>query len=273
MNVFKKFIILVLQLVFIGFWLLFILLPIFTIIINSFKTSSNFYQTQGLELPTEISFENYYEVLFETQFLNSFTTSVLLVVVSVIMTTIFSSAVAYVLERFNFKLKSFVNGLLFIVSVIPMIVMQVFVFQILNAVSLYDNIIGIALLYSISDIIVIYVFREQINKISVAIDKSARLYGATYIQIFTRIILPSLKSAIMVVTILKTIVVYNDFYLQFLYLPTNQTVSTYLYRFVGGYSISLPQICAMVVLSLLPTFLLVIVSRKYFKVDVSSFDL
>lgn len=106
-----------------------------------------------------------------------------------------------------------------------------------------------------SDIVIIYLFRDSIRKLSTNIDASARVMGASYYQIYWRIILPSLKPTIMIVSIYKLINIYNDFYFQSLYLTTKKTISTFLYKFTSPYEMLWPQICATIVVLLVVAIL------------------
>ncbi len=243
-------------------WLLIILLPISAIVIGSFKLDSEFYRTSPFIIAKNPSLKNYIEALKVGGFLNSLITTMLIVTLSVILTSILSSLVAYTIERFEFKYKKLFLTIFLLMSMIPTIVLQIFVFQILNKIHLYNNILGVVLLYSISDVVVIYIFREYIKKIPKSIDKVALIGGASYFDIYFKIILPTLKPAIMIVAIYKMIGIYNDFYVQFLYLPTKKTVSTYLYNFVDPYNMDWPIIFASIVLLTIPVIIGLIILQK-----------
>ncbi len=253
-------------------WIGFILLPVFSIFIGSFKVEKEFYTTFPLALPEKMYLGNYIEVFNGDFFQSALTTSVI-ILITVLLTSLMSSMIAYSIERFEYKYKKSLINLLLVVSLIPMIVMQIFVFQVLNKLHLYDTILGVSIIYSISDIVIIYIFREQIRKIPTSIDKSAIINGASYIQIYFNIILPSVKEAIMVVIMLKTIAIYNDFYTQFLYLPTKTTVSMHLYNFVGKYSIGWPEICATIIVSLIPIVIITLITQLSLKNKISYVDL
>ena len=70
------------------------------------------------------------------------------------------------------------------------------------------------------------------NSISVEIDESARIEGASYFQIYWKVILPLMTPAISTVVILRTIYIYNDFVMPYLYTPRPEqsTVSMLLFK-------------------------------------------
>ncbi len=241
-------------------WMLFILLPIFTIIVGSLKTDAEFYNTAAYAIPKTFYFGNYQHAI-TSELITGLVTTSILIIGTIVFSTIFSCSVAYVFERFIFSQKKQIILLFWCVSLIPLTVMQIFIFQILNKLGMYDSIIGMILLYSISDIVIINIFREYINKIPISVDKAALISGANHFQIFYKIILPNMRPAIMIVTIYKMMQVYNDFYLQFLYLPTKKTLSTYLYNFISPYNINWPMICATVVILIIPVIIILCIMQ------------
>ncbi len=259
-----------LEIILILLWLAIILLPLSSLIIGSFKLESEFYRTSPFSFSANPTLKNYIEAIKGGDFLNSILITIIIVTLAIILTTILSSLVAYVIERFEFKYKRIFIMTFLLISMIPTIVLQIFVFQILNKINLYDSILGVVILYSVSDIVVIYIFREYIKKIPQSIEKVALLNGASYFQIYLKIILPNLKPAIMIVAVYKMIGIYNDFYIQFLYLPTKNTVSTYLYNFIDPYNMDWPVIFSSIVLLTIPVIIVLIILQRKINNNVSN---
>jgi raffinose/stachyose/melibiose transport system permease protein len=63
----------------------------------------------------------------------------------------------------------------------------------------------------------LYLFIQFIEKVPVELDESAMLDGASYFTIYRSVILPQLKPALVTVIILKTLALYNDFLVPYLY--------------------------------------------------------
>ncbi len=95
--------------------------------------------------------------------------------------------------------------------------------------------------------------------------RAARLDGATAFTIYRKIIFPLLKPVIATVVIVKGIAVYSDFYIPFLYMPSQDlgVISTSLFRFKGPYSAHWETISAGAVLVILPTLILFVALQKY----------
>lgn len=253
------------------FWMFIILFPLFPILIGSFKTADEYYQTPPHHFPIDPTFENYIDVFTSGDLFMSFLNTVFLIIISVIVTTILASMVAYILERFNFKFRKLIIGLFLIISFFPLAVMQVSIFRVMTLTHLNNTFIGLALLYSVQDIVIIYLFRDNIRKLSKNIDSSARILGASYFHIYWKLILPNLRQTIIIVSVFKTINIYNDFYFQSLYLTQNKTISTFLYQFTAPYEMQWPQICAtiitLLIFSISLLFLIVFINKKFTRRD------
>ena len=120
---------------------------------------------------------------------------------------------------------------------VPGVTTQVATFQIVNFLGLFDSRWSAIVLYMGTDILSIYIFLQFIRGIPISLDESARLDGANSFTIYRRIIFPLLKPAIATVVIIKGITTYNDFYIPFLYMPSDNlgTMSTALFRFKGPF--------------------------------------
>lgn len=87
--------------------------------------------------------------------------------------------------------------------------------------------------------------------------------GANRWTIYWRIILPLLKPAIATVVIIKGIAIYNEFYLPFLYLPSENLISTALFNFKGPYGGQWELITAATVLVVVPTVIAFIFLQRW----------
>ncbi|WP_217582334.1 ABC transporter permease subunit, partial [Lysinibacillus sp. GbtcB16] len=75
-------------------------------------------------------------------------------------------------------------------------------------------------IYIGTDIMQIYIYMQFLEKISVQLDESAMLDGASYVRIFRSIIFPLLLPATATLAILKSVTIMNDIFVQQLYMPS-----------------------------------------------------
>ena len=116
-----------------------------------------------------------------------------------------------------------------------------------------------------TDVIAIYIYIQFFENISVSLDESAIIDGASYFKIYYKILLPLLRPAIVTACILKGVGTYNEYYCANLYLQNKKTlptVATSLYTFVGPLGSKYNLICAGVIISLLPALIVFILFQK-----------
>ncbi|MFC4388730.1 carbohydrate ABC transporter permease [Gracilibacillus marinus] len=242
------------------------ILPILIVFFAAFKTGTEYTTTGPLTPPSDwTNFENFKRAFVEGNMLTGFKNTIIILLISIFGTTIIGSMVAFVLNRFNFKGSKIILGAFLLATLIPGVTTQVATFQIVNGLGLFNTMWAAIVLYLGTDIIAIYIFLQFMNSISVSLDESAMLDGASYFTIYRKIILPLLKPAIVTVIIVKGINVYNDFYTPFLYMPKSDlhVISTALFKFKGPYGSEWEVICAGIMLAIIPTLIAFIALQKY----------
>lgn len=240
-------------------------LPILVVFIGSFKSNNEFLSTSVLSLPKSLDFSNYKTAFINGQMLTGFKNTLLIFSISMVGKLLLGSMFAYVMSRFDFKLKKPIIALFMMAMLIPGITSQVATFQIIEGIGLFNTIWSVILLNLGTDVISIYVFLQYLDEIPVSLDESAYLDGANYFGIFWRIILPNLKAPIVTMLIISGVGVYNDFYNPFLYMPDRKlkVISTALFAFKGPYGTNWPVILAGVIIVILPILVVFLALQKY----------
>lgn len=240
--------------------------PLVVILISSFKTEREFYNTPIFSPPASFfNLQNYMDAITGGQMVIGFRNTVIILVISCAGTIIIGSMTAYVLSRFNFKFNSFVSTLFLLAALIPAVSTQVATFRIVNALNLFNTMGASIILFLGTDIISIYIFLQFLNGIPRDLDEAALMDGASFFQIYSLIIFPLLKPAIATVLVIKAVAIYNDFYTPFLYMPKKGlgVISTSLFRFIGPYQAHWQVISAGVIITIIPTLILFIFLQKY----------
>ncbi|MDG5471533.1 carbohydrate ABC transporter permease [Jeotgalibacillus sp. ET6] len=242
------------------------IIPIIAIFFASFKTSGEYTTTGPLTPPEDWTFiENYIRAFTEGNMLTGFLNILIILFAAIIGSTLTGSMVAFVLNRFDFRGSKILIGAFLLATLIPAVTTQVATFQIIEGLGAFNTRWAAILLYLGTDIIAVYIFLQFMQSISVSLDESAMLDGASYVDIYTRIILPLLKPAIVTVIIVKGVNVYNDFYTPFLYMPKSDlhVISTALFKFKGPYGSEWEVICAGVMIAIIPTLIAFLALQKY----------
>lgn len=243
-----------------------VILPLAVVFLTSLKTSAEATDGGALSLPGDwLNFGNYATAFSEGQMLTAFGNTLFILLFSITGTVVIGSMTAYAIDRFDFRAKKLVMALFLVATLVPGVTTQVATFQVVNSFGLFDTRWAPILLYMGTDIVSIYIFLQFIRGIPVSLDEAARLDGANSFTIYRKIILPLLKPAIATVVIIKGITVYNDFYIPFLYMPSQElgTVSTALFRFKGPFGAHWENISAGAVLVIVPTLIAFLFLQRY----------
>ncbi|MFH8927017.1 carbohydrate ABC transporter permease [Streptomyces pristinaespiralis] len=243
-----------------------VLLPLVVVFLTSLKTSGEVADGGALSLPGDwLNFGNYATAFSDGKMLTAFGNTAFILLFSITGTVIIGSMTAYAIDRFHFRAKKLVMALFLIATLVPGVTTQVATFQVVNSFGLFDSRWAPILLYMGTDIVSIYIFLQFVRGIPISLDEAARLDGANSFTVYRKVILPLLKPAIATVVIIKGITVYNDFYIPFLYMPSQElgTISTALFRFKGPFGAHWENISAGAILVILPTLAIFLFLQRY----------
>ena len=197
--------------------------------------------------------------------LTAFRNSGIVLVFVLVGSVLIGTQLAYVLNRFAFPGNGLIRNLFTFAALLPTIAMQVAVYEIMVRLHFVNTLYGYIIMLMGTDVISIYIFIQYFENLPVSLDESAILDGASYFTIYSRILLPLLKPAIVTSMILKGAATYNEYYCANLYLQDKiklGVVSTALYTFTGPLGSKYNLICAGVIISLLPALILFIACQK-----------
>lgn len=249
------------SLIFFAFWTI---LPLISCIITAFKTDAEYQSTSVMMLPKVWALGNFVKAFTTAHMGRAFINSFIVLVFVLAGSIIISSQLAFVLNRFSFWGNSIIRRLFLFATLLPGVAMQVAVFQIMGALGFINHLYGYIIMMMGTDVITIYIFIQFMENIPVSLDESAIMDGANYFTIYWRIILPLLKPAVITSMILKGVGTYNEYYGANLYLQSQKirTVAISLYTFTGPLGSRYNLICAGVIISMIPAFIVFILCQK-----------
>jgi ABC-type glycerol-3-phosphate transport system permease component len=207
--------------------------PLAIAFISSFKTPLEMLRGEKTDLPINpLNFQNYADFLERQPVGIAFWNTIFVITVSLAIVTLIGTMAAYVIDRFRFPGRGLILLAYVVVMEIPPITTQVSLYQVMLGLNLVNSKWALIVLYSGADIVSLYIFIVFLGAISREVDESARIEGASYFQIYWKIILPLMTPAISTVIILRTIHIHNDFVLPYLYTPRveQSTVSMLLFK-------------------------------------------
>lgn len=242
-----------------------ILIPIWDMVINSFKTSQEA-AIPTIQLPTEWQVaENYSTVIKKGKLVNGFKNSVLITALSTAGVVTMSTMAAYVFGRRK-EGKIRIVFFLFLMGIItpPSIIISTLLLKQLNLLGTYGGMI----LYNMATWcpLPIFILTSFIITVPKELEEAAFIDGAGPAGIFARITLPLMKPAIATTGIWVTLKIWNDFLFP-LYILAGRTqkytMVLSLYYFRGQFYTAWNLVFANLVLISIPVTIAFIVAQRH----------
>lgn len=245
-------------------WLAIVVIPIYWIVITSFKTQANYYDTNPLAPPTSLTLANYKSVL-DKGFTGYFVNSVIVAVGSLIPTLLVSFMAAFAIVRSSSRFVKSVNWLFLMGLAIPLQATIIPVYLMIIKLKLYDSLLAI-ILPSIAFAIPlsVLVLANFIRDVPKELFESMRVDGASEWTTLWRLCLPLTRPALVTVSIYNGLAVWNGFLLPLILTqsPGKRTLPLGLWSFQGQYGVNVPAVLASVVLTTLPILILYAIGRR-----------
>ena len=246
-------------------WLVIVIVPIYWIVITSFKTQSNYFTTNPFAPPTAPTLENY-RVVIEAHFARYFVNSVIVALGAVVPAVLVSFMAAYAIVRAGDQrfLRS-VNSLFLMGLAIPLQAAIIPIYLIIIRLHLYDTLLAI-ILPSIAFAIPlsVLVLSNFIRDVPKELFDSMRVDGASEWVTLWKLAFPLTRPALVTVSIYSGLAIWNGFLLPLILIqsPNQRTLPLALWTFQGQYGINVPAVLASVVLTTLPILILYAVGRR-----------
>jgi raffinose/stachyose/melibiose transport system permease protein len=167
----------------------------------------------------------------------AFINSTVLTVASVAGMVVLAAMAAFVLQRRSSRWNAMINFLVLAGLIIPpAVVPTIWVLQRLGLFRTMPGLILVEIAFGLSFCILL--FRAFVATIPRELDEAAIIDGAGPLRLFFQVIFPLLRSVIVTVVVVQSVVVFNDFVNPLYFLPGDQnaTVQLTLYNFSSQFT-------------------------------------
>ncbi|MBQ8267710.1 MAG: carbohydrate ABC transporter permease [Clostridia bacterium] len=243
------------------------LIPIITVVSNSFKDKFSISQTPFV-LPNSDTFagvENYIKGVNDTGFISAFLWSLFITVGSVGIIVLFTAMTAWYITRIKNRFNSLLYYLFVFSMIVPFQMVMFTMSKIANTLGL-DNPLGLILIYlGFGAGLSVFIFSGFIKSIPLSLEEAAIIDGCNVLQTFWHVVFPILKPTAITVAILNTMWVWNDYLLPYLVIGSDyKTIPIAVQYLKGGYgSVDMGAMMAMLVLSIVPVVIFYLTCQKY----------
>jgi glucose/mannose transport system permease protein len=251
------------------------LLPLYVMVVNSLKPLDEIRQGNMLALPHQWTIAPWLSAWSTAQigvqptglkpyFLNS----VMMVVPAVAISTFLGALNGYVLTKWRFKGDGLVFGMMLLACFIPFQIVLIPSARILGLLGLAGTVPGLVLIHTVYGLgFTTLFFRNYYEAFPTELVRAAQIDGASFFQIFWRILFPSSAPIIVVTVIWQFTNVWNDFLFGSSFSSVDSIPITVALNNLVNSSTGVKEYnvhFAGAILAALPTLIVYIVSGRYF---------
>jgi raffinose/stachyose/melibiose transport system permease protein len=246
------------------------LMPIFTVVMNSFKSNSAI-NTETFAFPNQKTFmgsENYVNGMNvgEYPFLKSAGYSLLITITSSALILVCTSMAAWYISRVNSFFARIVYYLCVFSMVVPFQMVMFTLAKTANTLHL-DSPFTIPIIYlGFGAGLAVFMFAGFLKGIPLEIEEAAAIDGCGPIRTFFLIVFPMLKPVLISVGVLEIMWIWNDYLLPYLVLDRTKykTIPIHIQYLQGSYGhVDLGAVMALIVVSILPIVVFYLSAQKY----------
>lgn len=243
------------------------LIPFIWLVRSSFMSSTEIFVFPPKLFPDKFLFSNYSDV-FKVIDLKRYALNTFIIMIPVIIGNVLTSCMCgYAFARLDFKFKNFWFAIVVGTMMLPGAVTLIPTFMMWSKLGVVNTFWPLIIpAFFGGGGFNIFLMRQFFAGIPHELDEAAILDGATSLQIFTKIMLPLVKPAMLVVGFFTFMNVWNDFFGPLIYLndPNKQTLALGLLSLKGQYSSEWNLMMAASTLMTIPAIIIFFFGQKYF---------
>lgn len=244
----------------------FILVPLYITIVNSFKTQAQSSQS-FFTLPSSLKLENFQSVLSDPYFFSSLKNTAILTFISIFVIIFMTPMVAYAINRNSDK--KFFKFLLYYITSAMFVPFQVVALPLaifMSKLNLSNNFGAILVYITYAMIMGVYLCAGYMKTIPNELAESTYIDGASNWTAFFKVIFPLMKPMTATIVIINFLWIWNEFLIALVLLNKSQAMQTltlYIYRFKGQYSSNFNLMFATVLMSIIPITIVYCALQKH----------
>ena len=243
---------------------LFILLPIYWLVIMSFKTNEEILGQLTL-WPAQFTFDNYITIFTDASWYMGYVNSMIYVFLNMSITLIVALPAAYAFSRYKFVGDKHLFFWLLSNRMAPPAVFLLPFFQLYSSVGLFDTHLAVALAHCLFSIpLAVWILEGFMSGVPKEIDETAYIDGYSFGHFFVKIFIPMIRSGIGVTAFFSFMFSWVELLLaRTLTSVEAKPISAIMTRTVGASGIDWGVLAAAGVLTIIPGILVIWFVRNH----------
>jgi len=218
------------------------LFPVYWTLISSLKGRDEIYESNPSLWIKQPTIENYKWVLTQRHtsmiplnLLNSFKVAFGSIAIQLLIVTL----AGYAFARLDFRGRDAIFYFLILMMFIPRAGGLMATYELMHALHLRNSHLGLMLLFPSPVSVALFIMRQSFLAVPRELEESAMIDGANIWQVFLRIALPMVQSAMIVVAIFEFVYVWGDYLITFTLIdrPELYTISVAIKQVTGWFTL------------------------------------
>ena len=250
--------------IFLAFWLVVNLFPLYWMFTFSLKTNPEIYGKNVAGLPQEWHWEFYKTAMERVDMIKLFANSIVVAVITIIITIIVALMATYALTRLPWRGRKLMNSFFMLGLTIPLHAALVPLYKSIKIVGLFDTMWALIIPYAAFSLaMAILISTGFMGEIPKDLDEAACIDGCGVWGTFIRIIVPLMTPALATIGIYTFLQCWNAFLFASTYTSSFKTIPVGVQQFFGQHTTDWGVVGAALVIATFPTLLIYIfLSRK-----------
>lgn len=244
-----------------------VILPLYWMVRSSLLELHQIFIMPPIWIPKPPVFKNYVDALTAVPFARYFLNTLFIIVCSMVGLILTSTLSAFGFSRIKWKGREFCFKAILTSMMLPAAVTLIPVFITWKNMGLYGTYLPLIIpAYLGGGAFNIFLLRQFFLTIPLELDEAAYVDGASFLTIYSSIILPLSKPALIVVALFAFLNYWNDFFWPLIYVNKNimYTIALGLQLFQGSYIAMWHLLMAASTVVIIPVLIVFIFGQKYF---------
>jgi len=243
-----------------------ILIPLFVMIMTSFKTNAEIFKNP-FGLPKTFNMDAYINLFVISNYGKYFLNSVGVTVLSLTIAVTVSSLAAYAISKYSFKYNKAIYVYFVIGLVVPIKLGTIDIMITMLNLSIFDTLWALIIVYIAMAIpLSVFILYDYIKMVPDELSSAARIDGCSEPGIFSRVIVPLIKPGLAAAGIISFIPNWNEFWFPLVLIKSkeNYTIPLATGQLFGQFDTKLNLVFAVLSLASIPVIIIYLLLSNYF---------
>lgn len=223
------------------FWALLVIFPMLWSIMSSFKTDQEIFFSPWA-LPQALVFENFARAWVKARIGDYLLNTLIIIIPSLLLTLLLSSMASYVMARFEFRGRTFIQYMFLVGMIFPIFLALLPLYFLMQKTALLDTYHGLILVYIAFSLSFTTFFLTNFFKtLPKELGEAATIDGANQYQIFFDVYLPLAKPGLVTMGIFNFLGQWNQYILPNMLMIQNTDEATHYVLSQGLYYLQAQQ--------------------------------